>query len=455
MMARREMVMGLGAAALGTALSPAVRASDDPSNDVDVLIVGAGVAGLAAAHRLRLQKRSFLLVEARDRIGGRTWTETATFGLPIDVGAQWLHNGDSNPFVRVAKQLSIPLAVSDRAKGWLFRHGERTDGGQVEAYLAAEQTLMKRALAVLDTGGDMSLLQLAQGDRWLELIAAQIGAADSAQDAARVSVRDIGQISLLRELDHDVAGGVGGLVALWGRDVPVSLGTSVTHIDWSGSGVQARGTFGSIRARAAIITVPTSLLSAGRITFTPSLPVPTQESFANLPLGLMLKVSLRLSQQLAEFPPYGADLSIIESGMPHAAHIDPKQPVITVMVGGTQAWDFERQGTAAGVAFATDVLAGIAGNAARRLVVGSHVSGWGADPWSLGSYTAASVGHADARTIYSQPVADRLWFAGEASANDQASTVGGAYLAGEKAAREVVQGLEASQNLNPSKESHA
>lgn len=445
MMTRRDVATGLGSAALGVVLGSSARATDTPSGDVDVLIVGAGVAGLSAANTLRRAGIRTLVLESRDRIGGRTLTDTTTLGLPIDVGAQWLHNGNSNPFVKVAKQLNVPLTVSDRAKGWLFRNGERTDKAPVEAYLAAEQTLMKRASVVLDRGDDIALAELAKGDRWLELVAAQVGAADSAQDAERVSVKDIAQISLLRELDHAVTGGLGGLVALWGRDVPVSLGKVVTHIDWSGSGVEAKGAFGSVRARTAIITVPTSLLSAGRVDFSPSLPVATQESFANLPLGLMLKVSLRLSRPLSGFPSYGVELSIAESGMPHAVHLNSKYPVVTVMVGGTQAWDFERLGKASAVAFATDVLAGIAGESARQLVTGSHVSGWGADPWSLGSYTSAAVGHADARSAYSRPVGDRLWFAGEASANDQASTVGGAYLAGQQGAREIAQVLNAKK----------
>lgn len=431
----------LGASPFGSALASVSRISAHPSGDVDVLVVGAGVAGLAAARMLRRQKLSFLVVESRDRIGGRAFTNTSALGLPIDVGAQWLHNGKSNPFVNFSKQLGIRLAISDRATGWLFRNGERADEATVQAYLDAEQTLMARARAVLDRGEDTSLAELAQGDHWLSLVAAQVSAADSAQDPDRVSVMDIAKLSTLRELDQDVAGGLGSLVALWGRDVPVSLGKAVTHIDWSGAGVQAHGAFGTIRARTAIVTVPTSLLSAGRIAFSPSLPVETQESIAGLPLGLMLKISLRLSRPLPDFPSYGTDLSIADSGMPHAVHFDQTRPLVTVMVGGTRAWDFERQGNAAAVAFATDVLTGIAGQSARPMIVGSHDSGWGADPWSMGSYSVASVGHAAAREGYSRPVGNRLWFAGEASANQQASTVGGAYFAGEQAARDVVRML--------------
>lgn len=446
MMTRREVTAGLGVTFAGTTILASAngqiaRAASIPSGEVDVLIIGAGVAGLAAAHQLRKSKLTTLVIEARDRIGGRTLTDTSTLGLPVDVGGQWLHNGTSNPLAKVAKRLGIGLAVSDRAEGWLFRDGARTDESAVAAYLAAERTLMVRAKALLKGCEDVSLADLARGDRWLELVAEQVAAADSAQDANRVSVQDVAAISLLRDLDYDVAGGLGALVAKWGQSVPVSFGAAVKSVDWSGPGVVATGDFGSIRARRAIVTVPTSLLSAGRIAFTPALPSETQASFSQLPMGLMLKVSLRLSRQIADLPPYGAELSIIEAGKPHAVHIHPSYPLVTMMVGGSLAWDLERAGKAAAVDLASEVLAGIAGGSARSLVTGSLVSGWGNDPWSLGAYTAAAVGHAQAREAYSTPVADRIWFAGEAGATDQASTVGGAYLSGQEAATQVRKSL--------------
>jgi monoamine oxidase len=448
MVTRRDMAASLAAILAGSSLPlgwmPRVMAAatGGQSDDVDVLIVGAGVAGLAAAHALRRSGLTVMVLEARDRIGGRTWTDAATLGLPVDVGAQWLHNGASNPFVAITKQLGIELSVSDRANGWLFRDGVRTPRGPVEAYGAASETLMKRAEAALRSGKDVSLAELARGDRWLELVAAQIGAADTAQDADRISVRDLARMSTLEELDHDVVGGLGAMVARWGQDVPVVLGKAVTQIDWSGAGVRASGSFGTVRARAAVITVPTSLLAAGRIAFSPTLPVETQESFVHLPLGLMLKVSFKLSRHLEGMPPYAVNMGAIDAGLYHGVHFDHVLPLTTVMFGGTQAWKLERDGQAAAVAAATDVLAGVAGAGVRGQIVGSRVSGWGSDPWSMGSYTAAQVGYSEAREVYARPVGERLWFAGEASPGPQAVTMGGAQIAGNEAGRQIAEKLK-------------
>lgn len=446
MVTRREMAASLAAIVAGSSLplgwTRRALAAGTGSGEVDVLIVGAGVAGLAAAHMLRRSGLTVMVLEARDRIGGRTWTDTATLGLPVDVGAQWLHDGASNPFIPVTKQLGIDLLVSDRADGWLFRDGVRTPKGAVDAYMAASETLMQRAEAALRGSKDVSLAELARGDRWLELVAAQIGAADAAQDADRISIRDLAIGSELEELDHDVVGGLGAMVARWGQDVPVALGKAVTQIDWSGAGVRASGSFGTVRARAAVITAPTSLLAAGRIAFSPALPVETQESFAHLPLGLMLKVSFKLSRRLEGMPAYAVNMGAIDAGLFHGVHFDQLLPMTTVMFGGTQAWKLEREGQAAAVAAATDVLAGVAGASVRGQIVGSRVSGWGSDPWSLGSYTSPQVGHADARRVYARPVGERLWFAGEAGLSQMPATIGGAQIAGNEAARQIAEKLK-------------
>jgi monoamine oxidase len=457
MVTRRDMTASLAAILAGSflpiGLMPRVlaaepgdqsggRPTEGQSDEVDVLIVGAGVAGIAAAHTLRQSGLTVLVLEARDRIGGRTWTDTSKLGVPVDVGGQWLHNGASNPFVAIAKQLGFDLNVSDREDGWLFRDGVRTPRRQVDAYSAASEALMKRAEAALRGGKDLSLADLGRGDRWLELAAAQIGAADSAQDAELISVHDLVLMSGLEELDHDVVGGLGAMVARWGQDVPVALGKAVTQIDWSGAGVRASGNFGTVRARAAIITVPTSLLAADRIVFSPALPVETQESFAHLPLGLMQKVSLKLNRMPQGMPPYAVNMGAIDAGLYHGVHFDQVLPVATVMFGGTQAWTLEREGEAAAVAAATGVLAGVMGTSVSSQIVGSQVSGWGSDPWSMGSYSSAKVGYANARDVYSRPVGERLWFAGEASPGPQSVTVGGAQIAGNEAARQIAEKLK-------------
>lgn len=446
-MTRRALVEAAAASGALGLLSSSIGASAAPSGDVDVVVIGAGVAGLAAARALRAQGLSVQVLEARDRIGGRTHTDTVALGHPIDVGAQWLHHGDGNSFVGEARRLGAKLTVSDRTAGWLFRSGARTSRKPVQAYLDAEQTLLKRANGHLKRGQDVSVAELARDDRWLQLVATQIGAADSAQDPELISVRDIAAISLLREVDYDVEGGLGAFVSRWGRDVPVALNHPVDRVDWSGDGVAASGAFGTVRGRKAIVTVPTSLLSAERIAFSPSLPVETRHSFDDLPLGLMLKVSLLLSQPLPDLPPYAVELDAMEAGRPNVLHVAPTAPVVTLMTGGRHAWAFEKEGEAASVAFATDVLAGVAGSRARDLVRRAHVSGWGADPWSLGAYTAAKVGRADARETYARPVGDRLWFAGEASAGPEAATTGGAFSAGLNAAAQVAASLNVKQEV--------
>jgi monoamine oxidase len=231
-------------------------------------------------------------------------------------------------------------------------------------------------------------------------------------------------------------------VARYGAEIPVRLETPVTAIRWDGPGVAVETPAGTINAGAAIVTAPIGVLKAGHIRFTPGLPERIEGALDGLGMGAYTKIALRLDRarvgQLEatdyfevldgvgatsfEFWPFGRDLAL-------------------AILGGDHARRLCEAGERAAVDFVTERLAAMVGERIRGAVLGGRLAGWWTDPHACGSYSVVRPGHLEARTILREPIANRIWFAGEATAGGGAMTVGGATLDGRRAAEEVARHL--------------
>ncbi len=240
--------------------------------DVDVLIVGAGAAGLSAARELQRLGRSFTLIEARSRIGGRAFTD-ASLGAPFDAGAEIIHFAQSNPWTEIAQQLRVPLDQGGgRFGGWQVYSGGRALGPLERQRRWSAFRAMEAAQArVAASGRDMSLAEaVADLDPDLREIARSGLILVLGEDGERISVLD--NQSLWSGPDYTTEAGYGALVAAYGDGVPVSLGVQASVIRWGDGGVEAQTSAGTVRARAAIVTVSVGVLKSGAIRFEPELP---------------------------------------------------------------------------------------------------------------------------------------------------------------------------------------
>jgi monoamine oxidase len=412
--------------------------------DADVLIVGAGAAGLSAARELTRLGISFRMVEARERIGGRAFTD-ASLGAAFDAGAEIVHFADRNPWVAIARDLGVSLDGSGwRSGGWQVHAGGQPLGmierGRRWQAFREMEARMERVSA---SGRDMSLAE-AVADMAPESreIARSGLLLVLGEDGERISVLD--NQSLWSGPDLTTTGGYGALVAAYGKALPVSLSTPVTAIGWGSGGIEAVTPRGTITARAAIITVPVGVLKAGGIRFTPELPPGHRAALDGIGMGALTKIALRL-----EGDRFGLSdgTTLMEATRPEAMTMIEMfpggKPLAVAICGGDVARALGAAGEAAAVSHVTDLLAGMLGASVRGAVKAGRLASWWHDPLAHGSYSVCRPGHSAARAALAEPVALRLWFAGEATGGGGAMTVGGATLSAWSAARACAASLKA------------
>ena len=223
----------------------------------DVVVIGAGVAGLAAARRLRAAGRDVLVLEAAGRVGGRAWTAYPALlaGAAFDHGASWLHAADRNPLVPFA---DVALIEADRQER-LFVDGRRATEADAADYAALwdrVETLEPGAGTLADAMAGLS------GDAWAATVALWEGAIIAAADADVLGAGDW-RLNALQGTNLNAEGGLGAMLARV-LATPVQLDTPVLAVRWDGPGVGVETAHGTIRAEACIVTVSTGVLASGR-----------------------------------------------------------------------------------------------------------------------------------------------------------------------------------------------
>jgi monoamine oxidase len=399
---------------------------------VDVVVVGAGAAGLAAGRAAAANGLSCAVLEAKHRAGGRAYTEWQSFGTPFDHGCQWLHSGSINPFARLADRYGVRYLKTwhegryHDGRGWLPPDENQAALAAVTAGFEAVETA---GAAGRDIAAAAALDPVMPYMTYFRRAYTGYMAAEpelvSTFDSSRY--RDTGE-------NWPVVDGYGALVVRHGAPVPVAFDCPATRIDWSGRGVRVETPRGTIAARAAIVTASTGALANGRLRFTPDLPPATAAALDALPMGTANKIGVAFDGdpfggvaphfvQLAGEGRAGAGFQVAPFG----------RPMATAYLGGRLATELEAEGPAAMIAYAREKLAVMFGSAILDRIVAVKPTAWQGDPWIAGAYSVARPGQGDARAALARPIADRLFFAGEAASLDAFATAHGAHLTGEAA----------------------
>lgn len=435
---------GFLVASAGFAALPVLRATAAPlPREADIVVIGAGAAGIAAARRVMATGRKVVVLEAASQVGGRCVTDSTTFDTPFERGARWMYNPDTNPMIRLAR--SVGLDVLPAPSGQKMRIGRRNArAGETEQFLAAlvraNRAIDEAARAKLDTSC-ASVLPKDLGD-WAGAAEFMLGASFAGKDLKELSAIDKG-----RAQDRNAAiacrQGLGTLITKLGEQVPVALATPASRIAWSSRDVSVETQAGKIGARAAIVTVSTNVLTSGAIRFAPDIPKRTLDAASKLGLGSYDRIVLQLPGN-----PLGLsrdDILVEQSNSTRTALLFANiggSSLCSIDVGGSFGRDLSQQGESAMVAFSKEWITKLFGSEAAAAVQKTTATRWNASPYVMGAMSAASPGGQLSRKILSEPVGN-VFLAGEATHETLWGTVDGAWESGERAAEAALRKIGA------------
>ena len=418
-----------------------------------IIIIGAGAAGLAAGQWLRNSGLNPLIIEARNRIGGRIWTDH-TRG-PVELGAEFIHGSKA-----------ITWEFIDRAglatEPWprLVGSGPRRRFAQGQSFPFDEHFLRDgqfltddKCYQIMDlceriehySGPERSVAEVV--DLWDDIDSALVPfaldrlACLEAADVTHLSASALAQERALYSAGWDnfhIKTGYDALPKHLANGLEIQLNTAVTEIDWHSTSVHLSLQNGhTLTADQVIVTVPLSLLQANIPHFEPPLPSHKQQAIRALAMGHVTKLVMWFTETVwPSFQFLGTDGAVI-TWWPTGS-LD--QPALMGYVGGPKALDLAALGSEGAIEKGLCEVVQFFGNKARESFIGGKLVAWSTDPWSRGAYTYTPVGAGQARTELAKSIGNVLFFAGEATlTNGHQATVHGAIESGQRAAGEVLE----------------
>ncbi len=428
-----------GAAVLAAALAAPGCAARGSRPREHVVVVGAGIAGLAAARQLTDGGMAVTVLEARERIGGRIWTDSS-LGVPIDLGAAWIHGTVGNPLVGLAATAEAPTVETDWDNVVVFDTHHEVGAARREAAARDWQQVLREVEArTEDARPDASLSGALTEltDPRDPLIAWHIAtdiAADYAADPGELSLRWFGSEGQFDGPDMILPLGYEQLIRELAAGLTIRTGTEVTHIADDGSGVRLDTTRAVMTADRVIVTVPLGVLKAGTIGFDPPLAATKRAAIARLGFGVLNKVVLAFTDPFWPRSPDVLGLAGADQPVPVLVNGETfgAGPVLIGLRGGSAARGREALSDNACI---EELRAALDAPAPRAAMV----TRWASDPYARGSYSFLAVGSSpeDQRAL-AEPATGRILFAGEATDAEHFATVHGAYRSGLREAHRIL-----------------
>lgn len=436
---RRDVIAG-GAAALATVPLGAIKALGQvgASGEVDVAIVGAGAAGIAAARRVASAGRSYALLEASARVGGRALTDTALFGMPFDVGAHWIHLPGSQPLADHGKALGFDIySGPDAAR--LYMDGKEASDTEYEDFVGTVRRAERAIIAAGDAARDLPaahvLPDLGPFGPSAHFMA---GPFFCAKDLSEVSTVDFSRAEE-REQNAVCRQGYGTLLAKLAEPLAVRLNTPVRAVDLSGRQVAVEMKKGKITARVVIVAVPPSIITSGMLRIQPGMVPRYRSAIERITLGAYDHIAFTLP---------GNPLELKSDELIHFRAKDKRAYALLARIGGSEVYSLEVGGafaaelaeakTEAVLAFLKEALAHQFGAEVAAKAARMYHTRWTKEPFALGAFSCALPGAGNLRRALTEVVSGRLLFAGEHAHETLWGTVGGAWLSGERAAGQAL-----------------
>ncbi|MGE0210186.1 MAG: flavin monoamine oxidase family protein [Parvibaculaceae bacterium] len=407
------------------------------SIEPDVVVIGAGAAGVGAGLALARLGIPCLIIEAKDRMGGRAYTDTTSLGVPWDHGCHWFHSADRNPLRALADRLGHAYVHEPRgATAPIYMNGSWDTSGQARLHVWDELDRVTAsradvpAEAIIDSGHPQADLVR----HWISLM--------TSGEARDISASDYGRYDD-SHVNLPVRDGYGALVARIARGLPIRLACPARRIARTKHGFEVETPEGTLKPRAAIVTASVNVLLSGEIKFSPALPADLLSALENVPCGSYEKVVIRF-----EGDPFGGFSSefcdIFDPPGSHPINVEVGhhgRPLAIAHFAGDMARDLAAAGQPAMIDFLKQKLVSAFGGAIAKAMNGGTTTAWGADPFIRGGYAYARAGHAASRDVMIAADLAPLYLAGEAFHSSLSATAHGAYLSGIDAAHRAARAM--------------
>lgn len=422
--------------------------------DADVIVIGAGVAGLAAAQTLQKAGQQVLILEARHRPGGRVWTDSDWLSVPIENGAEFIHGDQAITWNWIQREATIQIPryqtytfdVNDQ----LYPYETVKNWPDFQRFFDLEYADFPK-LAWPET--DCSL------QAWLEAIKMSPVAKAFTEEFQGHLYLTSGDKLSLQELIHEccvhhagddnfrIKTGYQTLIQELTQGLDIHYNQAVNSITWQPQSVTLQTQDRIYKSPQIIITIPLALLQQGIPKFQPPLPPQKQQAIQALYVGPAIKLQMVFREMF-----WDAETSLIMSLGPIMVWWSPSYhrpgfpAVLTAFIGGDRATPFLNKSTEELTELGLDDLCRMFGHEQpRQLFQESRNINWTADPWARGGYSSVPPGAFGMRHALAQAIDQTLYFAGEATVTtSNPATVHGAIETGQRAATEILQALTAS-----------
>ncbi|MGC2696466.1 MAG: NAD(P)/FAD-dependent oxidoreductase [Candidatus Angelobacter sp.] len=418
----------------------------------NVVVIGGGIAGLTAARRLTEAGLGVILLEARDRLGGRICTHH-TPDYPVELGAEFVH-GRPEEILAFAAEAAVPIVPVEGS----FRrkiNGSWADAGRL---MTKVEELFARMPAEEPDQSFQHYLDHTSASEEVRQQALRYVEGFHAADPSLISVQSLirdnrAEEAIQGDRQFRIATGYDSLVHAMAERIDrkrceIIMKSAVTEIYWRPGEAVARTATAEFHAARAIITLPLGVLKTNSVVFAPALPE-KQNAIQFLEMGPVIHVSLCFATKFWENKPEMANLSFLFTDDPQfptwwTSNPLP-YPILTGWAAGHYAVALRGKSHDEIIHLTVQALARTMGNspdALSRQVVGAYMHDWQADPFSRGAYSYAAVGGIDAARALAAPIAETLFFAGEATNFDGYNgTVHGAIATGERVAKEALESI--------------
>jgi monoamine oxidase len=430
---------------------------DDSEDSEQIIVIGAGIAGITAANKLQAQGYRVIILEGRDRLGGRIWTDNS-LGFPLDLGAAWIHTIDGNPISPLVKKFGIQTVVSDLESQWNYKGVDQFLSKSEERMISkAFQAFTDRVAELKNNAG--SSQQITLGDIAQQIIESEeltgitlkgfratlssTIESEVGEDIANLGIKGFEEDSEFTGADVVFPRGYIQLVQALSKDLDIRTKHLVQQIAYDDTGVKVMTDRGVFSGSQVIVTVPLGVLKRGSIKFSPALPEEKLAAIERLGMGALNRLVLKFPQQFWPSQPH--TMAYINGNIPNR-YVEfynwqkyVQQPILAAIFSGNFSRSLSQMPKSEAIQNIMSDLRSMFGKDIP-LPTATLLTQWHNDPFTYGSYSTFSInGSLQDCDRLAEPIGDRVFFAGEATYGKYIGTVHGALLSGEREANRITQ----------------